>query len=297
MSFKPLHTFKVSITREEKVTTTRMEGDKEIAVTEPKVQTVLVPIVLKEPTRKEKAEVALFNSIQQSRAVDMGLLPKVVMIQKLSKDGNNPLTGEEDSTLRELNTQLADMTKRSVRMGFDPKSEADQEARARLNTDIFIAQNKVAAITEAYQSVFAHTSEVYAQHRVLTWLILHLSYLKTAPDRYEPLFPGTSFDSREDKLGEMEDAKDPIYMAAIQQLSTCWMWYLYGYASDAAGFTELQAKQDEIDKQLAEIRRQQEELQAAKVVETPAAEAPVAELTAPDPVPAPVAPTPEVTTS
>ena len=262
MSFKILHQFTVTIDKEVEETTTTTQDGKEITTKSKVTKGVPYTIVLKEPTRRERQEISLFSNIAYNKGINLGLLPKLVMTQKLSKDPNNPISGDDDKTLASMSSKLQELANDYIRLNAQSSNETTEamERKERLLLEYIALQKKVTDINTAYQSVFAHTAEQYSQNRSLVWLTLFLSYIKTAEGKYEPLFPGADFDAKEERLGEMEDSADPIYMKAVEKLSTYTMLYFFGRASKPEDFAKIEdewMKQADADKLLKE--------QAAKI--------------------------------
>lgn len=279
MSFKTLHSFTVHLDREvTEVTTTEENGQK---VTREFKSTKAVPftILLKDPSRSEKQALALFQHVRYNEAINLGLLPKVVMQQKLGREATSPLSEEEDKTLtamnkrlRELATEFIDLTRKRD----TPPPSDFAERKERLLSEYLITQKKVIDMNVAYQSVYAYTAENYTQSKTLTWLALFLSYVRdgeaTVASTATPraLFTGVDFAAKEQVLGDFEEAADPLYVQAIQKLPTYWMLYLFGRASkteDFVKYDEDEAKRLETEaKMKAEMEKVEEETKATAVL-------------------------------
>lgn len=256
MSFKILHQFPITVDKEvEETSTTTLPDGKEVTTKQKVVKTVQITIVLKEPTRREKQDVSLHQTIRYNEAINLGLLPKLIMTQKLAKDSSSPITGGEDKILKALQVQLATLSEDYQRLELLPKplSDEDQAKKDKVESDWFTAYNKAANINASYQTVFAHTAEQYAQGKVLMWLSLNLTYLKVGPEKYEPLFAGADLAAKENSLDTLEESKDKIYFAAVEKISNCWLLYFMGHANDAADFTA-QEERWKREREIAEAR-------------------------------------------
>lgn len=264
MSFKTLHQFTITVDREVKETLPpRVEDGKEITETITRVQPVQVNILLKEPSRREKQDLSLFQGIVYNEAIILGLLPRLMMTQKLSKDPANPISGDEDRTLAAMNTRLQELANDYIRLNAQSATptEEDKARKEKLSREWSALQKKATDMETAYQSVFAHTAEQYSQNKVLTWLTLFLTYIKVGPEKYEPLFKGTDFKAKEEALGELEDAQDKIYLGAVEKLSTYWMLYYFGRASKPEDFARIEEdwiKEMEAAKKLKEEAEKKE---------------------------------------
>lgn len=236
MAFKPLHQFTIMLDKEIEETSTRVENGAEITTKAKVTKSVPHIIVLKEPTRKEKQALSLFSSQAHNNAVNMGLLTKLAMIQKISKSMGDPLSSDADTNLAAMNSRLQELANDYIRYNTQPdQTDEIKERKARLSTEYMALSKKVADLETAYQSVFANTAEQYQQNQVLTWLALFLTFVQVN-GKPEPMFVGATFEVKEDRLGDLEDAQDKLYLAAVQKVSTCWMLFYFGQAASASDF-------------------------------------------------------------
>ena len=271
MSFRTLHSFTIPLEREVSETSTREENGQTISVTAKVTKDVPITIILKEPSRREKQELVLFQSVTYNKAIDLGLLPKLVMQQKLGKEASNPLSQEEDANLRAMTERLMALSNDFVQLNGAETTIEDKESikerKERLLVEYMALQNKVIDMKAAYQSVYDHTAERYTENKTLQWLTLFLTYV-TDPGANDsvprPFFAGSDFATKEDKLGDMEDAKDELYMKALEKLPYLFMLYLYGKASTPEEFAKVEEefkKQAEVE---AKIKAEAEAKAAAE---------------------------------
>lgn len=282
-SFKTLHSFTINLDKEVTETSTREENGQKIT-TESKV-TKSVPhiVVLKEPSRRERQDLSLFQGVMYNEAINKGLLPKVVMQQKVGKDAQSPLSEDEDKNVSAMNARLQELSADYMRLNTE-KDMNNEEIRARkerLLNEYTILFKKVEDLNTSYQSLYAYTAENYMQTKTLAWLSLFLTYFKMTPDgKPEPMFPGTDFASKEEKAGDMEDTSDAFYKAALEKLPTYWMLYLFNRASKPEDFARIETEWQKQVEAAAKIKEDAEKAKtAAKAVEsTPPAtpEVPVA---------------------
>lgn len=302
MSFRTLHSFIIPIEREVQETATREEGGQTITTTSKVNKVVPVTVILKEPTRREKQELVLFQSVTYNKAIELGLLPRLVMQQKLGKEASNPLSQEEDANLRAMTDRLLALSNDFMQVSSSESTLEDKESvkerKERLLVEYLALQNKVIDMKTAYQSVYEHTAERYTENKTLQWLTLFLTYVSdpSASDSVpRPFFPGSDFAAKEDKLGDLEDTKDVLYAKAIEKLPYLYMLYLYGRASTPEEFTRVE---EEFQKQAAaeaKIKAEADAKTAAEIaakvvvplpvaVESSVSEAPQVAETLPTPV-------------
>ncbi len=270
-SFRTLHSFVVNLDQEVTETATRIEGGQTITTSSKVTKSVPHTIVLKEPGRKERQDLSLFQARMYSEAINLGLLPKLVMQQKVGKDSTSPLSEEEDRNIAAMNVRLQELSSDYQRLGADTTNDTEEikARRQRLLIDYGVLYKRVMDLNTAYQSVYAYTAENYQLTKTLSWLSLFLTYVKAAPEAVPvPLFAGSDFAAKEERAGDMEDSGDALYKAALKddKLSTYWQLYLFNRASKTEEFVawdEQQAKDAAI---AVKIREEAAKVAAEKVV-------------------------------
>lgn len=277
-SFKTLHSFVVNLDQEVTETTTRVENGQTITTATKVTKSVPHTVVMKEPSRRERQDLSLFQHVTYGEAINRGLLPKVTVQQKLGRDAQGSLSESEDKTVLAMHKRLQDLSSEYMLLhAVGDKATEEQTARKdKLLVEFMTLQRKAIDINEAYQSVYAYTAESYMQNKTLSWLALFLTYVKGADGKHEPLFAGADFAAREARAGDLEDAKDPLYEAVnafdervqMPKLSAYWGLYLFNRASKSEDFVAIEA---EWTKQAAETEKVKEEAAAKGKVETPAA--------------------------
>jgi hypothetical protein len=284
-SFKSLHSFTVTLDKEVSETTTREENGQTITVTSKVTKPLAYTILLKEPSRSEKNELALFKDVTYGYAIDKGLVTKLKMQQKLGKsDPTNPLSEDEDKNLSALSVRLQELEADYLRLNSSttPETMETKERKEKILLEYLVLRKKIEDMNTSYQSVYAHTAENYTQTKMLTWLTLFLTYVKDPTNLSDsvprPMFLGNDYDSKEEKLGELEDAEDPLYLKALEKLPTYWMLYLFGRANKPDDFKEIEESWEKEKKlrEEMEARAKVEAEKAAVVAEPVAAPAPVA---------------------
>ncbi len=273
-SFKVLHSFTVNLDKEVTETTTREENGQKITVESKVTKSVPHIIVLKEPSRRERQELSLFQQVAYNDAITKGLLPKIVMQQMLAKEANSPLSEDEDKNIAAMNARLQELSDAYAKLSaaVEPVSDELKASKEKVLTEYLTLYKKVEDLNTAYQSVYAYTAENYMQTKTLTWLTLFLTYTRAAADASPtPFFPGTDFATKEDRAGDMEDANDPLFKASLEKLSTMWHLYLFNRANKPEDFARIEKQWN--DRQAA-MAKMKEEAERAKVVTALAAELP-----------------------
>jgi hypothetical protein len=251
MSFKTLHQFTVHLDQEVDIVEERIENGQPIKVSRKDVKPVPHVIVLKEPTRREKQELSMFHGKCMTEAVvKHGLAPRMLLIQKFSRDPDSPLSQDEDKNLAKMYDKMQELQNDLVRVKTLPEDSDTKEKTESLWLETQIMRKKIMDIESSYASLFAHCAENYSQNRSITWLVLNMSYLEKAgaPNNKEVLFMGKTFDEREDYMYGLEERDDKLYAACMEKLSTYWALYFLGHAANTEDFKKLE---EEMGKQLA----------------------------------------------
>lgn len=274
-SFKTLHSFTINLDKEVTETNTREENGQKITTESKVVKSVPHIVVLKEPSRRERQDLSLFQGVMYNEAINKGLLPKVVMQQKVGKDAQSPLSEDEDKNVSAMNARLQELSADYMRLNID-KDLNNEDIKARkekILNEYTILLKKIEDLNTSYQSLYAYTAENYMQTKTLSWLTLFLTYVKMTPDgKPEPMFPGADFASKEEKAGDMEDISDPLYKAALEKLPTYWMLYLFNRASKPEEFARIESEWQKQVEAAAKIKEDAEKAKtAANTAESPAA--------------------------
>ncbi len=249
--FRILHTFVVHLEKTVTEKTTREENGQRITVETPVSKQVPYTIILKEPNRTQRTELAFYKDVTYGKAIKEGLMPKAFMQQVLGRaDPNNPLSQEEDKALGALNRRLIDLANEHMRLSSEtlsgPATEEIKQRKAEVAQEWLTLQNKAIGLIAAYHSVYDSTAERYTEAKMLTWLELFLTFVRdpdmpdTQPPR--PLFPGTDYVAKDTAWGDMEEAKDPLLAKLMEEdrLASLWKAYLYGRAGSQADFTAME---------------------------------------------------------
>lgn len=300
--FRVLHTYVVHLEKTVIEKTTREENGQRITTESPVVKQVPYTIIMKEPNRTQRTELAFFKDVTYGNAVKAGLMPKAFMQQVLGRaDPNNPLSQEEDKALGALNRRLVDLANEHMRLSSEtlsgPVTEETKARKAEVAQEWLTLQNKAIGLIAAYHSVYDSTAERYTEAKMLTWLELFLTFVRdpdmpdTQPPR--PLFPGNDYNAKDTAWGDMEEAKDPLLLKLMEEdrFASLWKAYLYGRASSPEDFKVMEeewAKEKALRVEAEAKAREAADAEVASVVAPPveATPTPVVETTA-TPSPAP----------
>lgn len=274
ITFRTLHTFTVTLDKEVIEKTTREENGQRITVETPVIKPVPYTIIMKEPSRKERTDLALFKDVTYGEAITKGLVPKAKMQQLLGRnDPSNPLSEDEDKSLAAIGARLGALSEEYNRLKpakeGEPLSEEQITRRRDVLVEYLTLAKKADDLNGAYISVYASTAENYTQTKLLSWLALFLTYVRDpemAADAVpRPLFAGSDYTSKETALGDLDDAKDPLYLKVIEKLPSYWRLYLFGRASNAAEFKAVEEEwtKEQALRAEAEAKQKEDDAKAA----------------------------------
>lgn len=235
--FKALHSFTLSLPRTREKVETRTEGGQTISVTSTVTEATPFTISLKEPTRRERDALAMFNTKMATRAVmELGLVPKAILVQKITKDHPGSLYQEDDPRFVKMNAELKELSAAFITL--DAVDSPDTKKRKdAIQAEFFALVYRLNELRTSYDFITQHTAESYAENKMLTWLVLMLSYMNG-----EPLFKGANYEARETYYLDAEEQGDDLIAGALPKLSQYWAAYLYRGISTPEEFAKLDAE-------------------------------------------------------
>lgn len=266
MSIKRLHTFTVKLNREVEDISTSTQDGKEITVKSKVVKEVPITFAIKEPNRRERQDLSLFYGISYNEALEKKLMPKVLLVQKVLRNGDSdsPLSLDEDKNLAKMYEQINSYRDEFIRLDVDNITEEQKKRKEEVLSNFIILQKKIVDIQTAYQSLFSHTAEAYAQNKMATWAVLNLSYKVNDKGEEEPYFAGKTFEDKENTMFDLEEKRDELYFKAIEKLSTYCGLYIIQKLVTPEQFKEFD-EQMEKEAKLSEQARLTEEAKKAEI--------------------------------
>lgn len=238
MAIKKLHTFNILQTKEVEEISTKTENGVETTVKTKVKKEVPVTFFIKEPNRREKQDLSLFYGISYNEALEKGLMPKILLVQKVLKKGDSPLSLDEDKNLAQMYDRLNECRNDYIRINGLQDSDEQKARKEEILTDYLTIQKKVIDVESSYRSLFAHTAESFAQNKAITWLVLNLTYQVNGQNE-DVYFKGKTFSDKETFLFDLEEASDEIYFKVVDKLSTYCTLYFLGQATTADEFKKI----------------------------------------------------------
>jgi len=220
----------VKETRKVKETKTEVEL-REVTETTP------VRVVLKKPTRTQLEDGDMFYSIWLNKFIKMGLLTRA-MLAKQHLDVGGSLTDDEKQRYAQLYVRLYEKQQSVQRFSLKAPDERSNDETERLSNaieELGIIRKELTDFEAVQASMFDHTADIKARNKTITWYLLHLAFTIEGDSddaEAEPMFQGETYDDKYVSYMELDELDDPVYIAAIDKLSSlATIWYMSGVSS------------------------------------------------------------------
>jgi len=214
---------------------------EEVAITKEIEESIPYRVIIKQPTRRQTEEAELEYSISMSQSIRKGILTKAMLAKKYSDTGG--LLTETDA--RQLSSSYVtygeisnDIQRLQTKI---KKDENDKKKIENLIVELTDLRRAIVDLETTYSSLFNYTADSRAQNKVIQWYILHLSHVqKSDEDKIEALFPGETFEEKEENYYVIEEEGDELYGAIGGKLATLVsFWYYSSGAVDKDQFEKL----------------------------------------------------------
>lgn len=195
MSDQYIYQFTINETKEVVVPeTTTDESGNEVIVNKKEIQQVPVKYALKRPTKAQKNDIDIFNKVEFSKAVKLGILP-VALLQKNLDDSGGVLSKADIKLRDELIEKITVLQKEATELKEnDPKVEI-------LNGEIMNHLRDIQEINSKEIRMYNNTAEGVAKNSSISYMMGVLSLKADDAGNYKPFFAG---DSHEVRLESME---------------------------------------------------------------------------------------------
>ena len=259
MAIKRLHSFNINVSREVEEVSTSIQDGKEITVKSKVTKEVPITFIIKEPNRRERQDLSLFYGVAYNEALEKKLMPKVLLVQKVLRNGDSdsPLSLDEDKNLAKMYDLINEYRNDFIRLNSLSDSDEQKKKKEDVLTNYLTIQKKIIDVESSYRSLFAHTAETYAQNKAITWLVLNLTYKVNDKSEEEVYFIGKSFEDKENFLFDLEEKNDEIYFKVVDKLSTYCSLYFLGQATKPEDFQKIE-EQIKKEAELAETVKEKE---------------------------------------
>lgn len=231
------------------VTETRKVKEKQIVKEMRDVsQEKPVRVILKKPTRSQLEDGDMFYSIWLNKFIKMGLLTRA-MLAKQHLDVGGSLTEDEKQKYAQLYVRLYEKQQAVQRFSLKTPDERSNDETERLEKaveELGVIRKELTDFEAVQASMFDHTADIKARNKTITWYLLHLAHKIEGDlddDEMLPLFTGETYDDKYESYMELDEKDDPVYLLAIDKLSSLsTIWYMSGVSS-----------QEDFDRLLEEI--------------------------------------------
>lgn len=246
---KVLYTFKINKIaeiEEDKQETVKNENGEEVTRTykEKIKKEIPVEIMIYQPTRKQMQEADMEFSIEMSKCIRSGILTKAMLLNKYNDTGG--LISEADAKSMVTSADdIRDLQGKLTILNLKPESERDEEDKKKIDdlTSQILQRRKTLVEKEtSYITLFNHTADVKAQNRAILWYVLNLSYYKDPSKKmgdFDPIFPGKSFEQREQAMFDHEESKNEIYEKSYSKLASLISYWFFTSNIDKEEFDRI----------------------------------------------------------
>lgn len=274
---KLLHTWDVTVEREVEETGPETVNGQTVTVTRKVKKPVITRMALKQPTRRELRAAELFYGKEFNRFVQMGFLPRSIMVNKHLDLSGGILSEKERGHVEKLTRKYVELESDLARLAT---ADSASEEKKKLQDSMAGIRAEMTNLNAANEAVFSQTAEAKAQNQLSTWFAMFLILVERA-GKWVSYFEGDNYESKEEFMFQLEEKSDEFYLAATDKIAAYTYWFNRG-ADTPESF---KAMDDEMTKQLEASKEAREK--AEKEVAEKTAEPVVApENTPPAPVPA-----------
>lgn len=237
---------KIAQIEEEKTEVVKNESGEEVTRTYKEIvkKEVPVEILINQPTRKQMQEADMEFSIEMSKCIRNGILTKAMLLNKYNDTGG--LISEADAkTMVGSADEIKELQAKLTIYNLKPESERDEDDKKKIETlTSQILQRRKTLIEKetSYITLFNHTADIKAQNRAILWYVLHLSFFKDSSKKnadFEPLFPGKTFEIKENAMFECEENRNEIYEKCYSKLASIISYWFFTSNIDNAEFDRI----------------------------------------------------------
>lgn len=246
---KILHEWTVTITREVDETTTEILNGQPVTVTRKVPKPVDVRMALRDLSRKERrAAQRFYDSRVAYYHREHKMLLASELTNRLANTTGGVLTDQQKKRVEHLTERHAALDNDLARLAASNASAAEREAVQRELTTVRTELLNLNALNE---QLYASTAEANAQNDQNNWVTFQ-TILIQRDGKWQPFFEGQggtdteTFERREESMWALEEAKDPVYEAAVQKIALVTFWFNKG-VSTPEGFKLME---EELTKQL-----------------------------------------------
>lgn len=237
---KEIYSFTVKKKESVEKTEEQDDGKKIVETVEEEVP---YSVVVKMPSRKEKADAERFNQKVFSQAVKDGIMTRA-MIRKTYGDAGGIFTEEEEKERNKILEKYHESRQKIVELEKKEKEAKTKKDKAAFKEesekefDKFLElHQKLELFNSKEEEIYVNSAENIARNKTVELLICELSFIKDG-DNYKEAFEGSDLEEKnaflEDKLEEDPDFYGDLLSRVSSVVS---MWY-EGRAREKEDFDE-----------------------------------------------------------
>tara|TARA_Y100000401_G_scaffold102029_1_gene92017 strand:+ start:860 stop:1717 length:858 start_codon:yes stop_codon:yes gene_type:complete len=241
---KWVHKFTVNKEKEVEVTETKTgENGEEITTKRKEVQQVPIEFCIKKPNRKTYDEAELFYGVKLSEGIKAGLLTKTQLAKRYDNDGG-PFSEEQKQEYSVILLNLFEKENEVQKLQLNLEGIDEDEKKQKLTTgliELTKLREQMREFEVFHSSIFDQTAEGRAKNQTVIWWVLFSAHWKEDQDgEFEPVFEGSSFETKLDSYDEIEEQEDLFWSEVIRKFSYFVGFWYSGKASSEDDFKEVE---------------------------------------------------------
>jgi hypothetical protein len=211
----------------EKVIEKRQENGQEIEVSKTVNVKKPIKIAIQKPERRKYKDSEIFFAKRLSVYLKEGLLPYSLVSKRYMNDGG-PMSEDEKKALNSLRDKYNKIQTEYFAMET-PLTEENTKRRGEILLEMNEINKVLSEVQNSFSSLFENTAEAKSKGDTIEWWILNLSLIDDEDKGYHLLYGDGDFDSKMDKLDEIEQVADPFTDEVVRKLSYfISFWYSAG---------------------------------------------------------------------
>lgn len=261
---KLLHIWDITLEREQDETGPETVNGQTVTVTRKVKKPVVTRMALKHPTRRELRAAELFYGKEFNRFVQMGFLPRSIMVNKHLDLSGGVLSEKERGHAEKLTRKYVELETDLARLAT---ADGVVEEKRRLQDAMAGIRAELTNLNAANEAIFSQTAEAKAQNQLSTWFAMFLVLIERA-GKWTPYFEGDTYEAKEEFMFQLEEKSDEFYLAATDKIAAYTYWFNRG-ADTPESF---KAMDEEMAKQLAATKAARETAAADELAAKAAAD-------------------------
>ena len=190
-----------------------IEVEKEVEETEE------YQFCIKSPNTRDRKEAEIFYSIKLNSYIQQGILTHRQIFNKYMDNGGILSNDENEESFKAL-LALNDVKQELEKAGVDKVGATTDTEAEKLKEELLGKQrdlyDQLYGIEMQKDAIFSNSADTMAKNNLVEWWIINLThYRKGDSEEYKPFFGGGSFEERFERLCQMQDNEQELFVKGI----------------------------------------------------------------------------------